>query len=404
MSIFTKVLFLFVLSFGLMIFVSNKTNKFTQDIIESLLKERYIQVSDELFKYLSNNDTNSLYKKLKELKFEIIKEKEYHINDSKIVYTYETTLSIIKILKDHNNKYLLYMNYLDDDILVIDMLQDKNLKEKEFLNYMILTDILILIILFLIILKMIYPLKNISKRIKDFGDGDYGTRIYNNNNDEIGELSTTFNLMASNIEELILSRQRLLRDIGHELRTPIAKSKFAIEMMTDNKYKKILNNALVQMDEMTNELLHIEKLNANQHKLSLEKFNVETLISVALSKLFIEDETLINISLKSNFSLKADLEYLSIAIKNLIDNALKYSEEKPILIVVENKNILIKSRGEKLNKSLEFYCEAFTQNDSSREQKGYGLGLSLVKRILDKHNFVFSYFYDDGYNIFSISI
>ena len=59
---------------------------------------------------------------------------------------------------------------------------------------------------------------------------------------EIGEVANTFNSMAENIEGLITSRQRLLRDIGHELKTPIAKSKIAIEMIEDSKYKKILSN------------------------------------------------------------------------------------------------------------------------------------------------------------------
>ena len=404
MSIFNKVLFLFLVSLSLMVFVSNKTNKLTQNTIESLLKEKYIQVSDELFKYLSNNDKASLEKKLKELKFKTIIDKQHYFDLSQTIYKYETPLSTIKILKHEDGKYLLYMNYLDDDILVKDLSQEKSFQEKEFLNNMILADILILIILFLIILKMIYPLKNISKSIKIFGDGDYSSRIQTNSNDEIGKVSTTFNSMASNIEELITSRQRLLRDIGHELKTPIAKSKLAIEMMEDTKYKKILNKALVQMDDMTNELLYLEKLNANQYKLKLEEFNIETLISTALSKLFIEDETVIDISIDSNFSIEADLNYLSIALKNLIDNALKYSVEKPVLIVVQNKTISIKSKGKKLDEPLEFYCEAFTQGDNSREQKGYGLGLSLVKRILDKHNFDLLYSYDDGFNNFNIRI
>ncbi len=404
MSIFNKVLILFLISFSLMIFVSNETNKLTQTTIENLSKEKYIQVSDELFKYLSNSDTKNLEKKLQELKFEIIKDKQHYFDTSKSIYEYQTTLSTIKILKLKDNKYLLYMKYIDDDILVIDLSQDKSFAKKEFLNYMILADITILIILFLIILKMIYPLKKISRSIKIFGEGDYSSRIKNISHDEIGEVATTFNAMASNIQELITSRQRLLRDIAHELKTPISKSKLAIEMIEDSKYQKILKKALSQMDAMTNELLYIEKLNANQYILKLENFNAETLIGEALSKLFIEDETLIDISIQSNFSINADLNYLSIALKNLIDNALKYSVQKPIFIIVKDNKIFIKSKGEALTKSLEFYCETFTQGDNSRHQKGYGLGLSLVKRILDKHEFKLTYSYNTGYNIFVINL
>jgi two-component system OmpR family sensor kinase len=387
-----------------MIFVSNETNKLTQNTIESLLKEKYIQVSGELFTYLSNNDKNALKKKLNELQFETIEDKEHYFKSSTIIYKYETLLSTINILRHEDDKYLLYMKYLDDDILVIDISQDKDFAKKELLNYMIVADIAILIILFLIIIKMIYPLRGISKSIKKFGDGDYSLRIKNNSKDEIGEVSNTFNSMAINIEELIKSRQILLRDIGHELKTPIAKSKLAAEMIEDSKYKSILNRALLQIDEMTSELLDLEKLNANQYKLEVKKISCETLVAESLSKLFIEDETLIDVKIESNFDINADLNYLSIALKNLIDNGLKYGLEKPLYLLAKDKQIFVKSRGKKLDNSLQYYCEAFTQGDNSRNQEGYGLGLSLVKRILDKHGFEFSYFYEEGFNVFNINM
>ncbi len=402
MSIFNKILILFLISFSLMIFVSNETNKLTQKTIESLLKEKYIQVSNELYKYLSNNDIISLEKKLKELQLTIVKNKQHYFELSKTIYEYKTQLSTIQILKHEDDKYLLYMRYLDDDILIIDSSQEQSFEDKEFLNYMIMADILILIIMFFIILKMIYPLKNISKIIKKFGEGDYQQRIEITSKDEIGKVSMTFNNMASNIEELINSRDTLLRDISHELKTPISKSKLALEMIEDCKYKKILQKALTQMDEMTNELLYLEKLNANQHILKQEVFDIETLIALSLSKLFIEDESLIEIKVNSNFHITADLEYLAIAVKNLIDNGLKYGTEKPVYIISDANKISVKSKGEKLAKALEFYCEAFTQGDNSRNQQGYGIGLSLVKRILDKHHFGFEYIYQNELNIFTI--
>jgi two-component system OmpR family sensor kinase len=385
-----------------MVFVSYKTNKLTQITIESVLKDKYIYFSKDLFEYLTNGDTLNLEKKLKELDFKIIEDKGPCLKSSYPIYEYNKELSSIKILKYEDDKYLLYMKYLDEEILAMQQLEKKDFEDKELLNYMILLDILILIALFVILLKMTYPLKEISKSIKRFGEGQYCIRIKTKCKAEIGEVAKTFNSMAENIEDLITSRQRLLRDIGHELKTPIAKSKIAIEMMEEGKYKKILKKALFQLDEMTSELLSIEKINANQSKLNLQSFDVETLINESLSKLFIEDETSVNVLIESNFTMDADLGYLSIALKNLIDNALKYSVQKPIYITVEDNKISVSGKGEELHKPLEFLCEAFTQGDNSRNQTGYGLGLSLVKRILDKHHFELSYTHEDGFNIFTI--
>jgi len=402
MSIFTKVLMLFLISLFLMLFVSNKTEELTQSTLKSLLKEKYIQTSDELFKYLANNDLDALERKLKELNFEKITDEKHYFASSKVIYTYDTGLSSIKILQHEDDRFLLYMKYLDDDILVIDLSQNSNFQEIAFLNYLILADILILIILFLIILKMIYPLKKISNGIKAFGEGDYSSRVEVVSNDEIAEVASTFNAMASNIQELIAARQRLLRDMGHELKTPISKSKLALEMIEESKYKNILQRALIQMDDMTNDLLNIEKLSTKDTTLKLEKFTVETLISTTLSKLFMQDERSIDIEIDSNFEIEADLNYLSIALKNLTDNALKYAIKKPIFIKAYDKTIEVKSSGKKLEETLEFYCEVFTQGDNSREQQGYGLGLSMVKRVIDKHNFTLSYRFEDNLNIFTI--
>ena len=404
MSIFNKIIVLFIISFSSMIFVANETKKLTEGTIEATLREKYIHVSDDLFVYFTDNDEINLEKKIVELHLKIIKDEEHYIKKSDVVYEYNTDLSSIKILKHEDGRYILYMKYLDDDIFVMDIEQSKNLEEREFLKYMIIINIFIVIALFIIFLKMTYPLKEISKTIKKFGNGQHFVRIKTNCKAEIGEVAKTFNSMAEKIEDLITSRQILLRDIGHELKTPIAKSKIALEMIEHSKYKKILHKALSQIDGMISELLDIERLNADQSSLNLETFNTETLISESLSKLFIEDETKVEVIIESNFNINADINYLSIALKNLIDNGLKYSTEKPIYIIAKDGQIFVKSKGKELDKPLEFYCEAFTQGDDSRNQAGYGLGLSLVKRILDKHSFKFSYYYEKEFNIFIINM
>lgn len=94
---------------------------------------------------------------------------------------------------------------------------------------------------------------------------------------------------------LILSRQRLLRDIGHELRTPLAKSKLALEMLGEGKYQQSLKKAISQVDDMTKELLDIERLNANMEQLQMCSFDVETLISQSLERAWIEDESLVEV-------------------------------------------------------------------------------------------------------------
>lgn len=404
MSIVTKVFFLFLASLLMMLFVSSKTESITQETFESLLTQKYIQVSDELFTLYANNDLDNLKKKLTVFKLEMRNEEMPESQIDKVIYMYDTGLSNIQVVKDKEGYLFLSLQYLDNEIVLKDTLQDVNFNEMSFLRYMIIADIAILIGLLLVILKMVYPLKAIAKAIQKFGTGEYAHRIEVDSKDEIADVAQTFNAMAKNLEELIVSRQRLLRDIGHELKTPISKSKLAAEMIEPSKYKTILQKALTHLDEMVDELLNIEKLHASKSVLVLEAFHVETLIGRALDKLLIEDETLVKIQIEDNFIMKADLNYLSIALKNLIDNALKYSEKRPIYIACKNNIIYVKSIGEKLDKPLEYYCDIFTQGDDSRGKKGYGLGLSIVKMIVQKHDFKLFYTYEEGYNIFAIKL
>ena len=400
MSIFKKVLVLFIASLSLMLFVSNETNKITQSKIEMLLTEKYQQSSAELFTYLSNNDKTGLNKKLEALNFMLVPKME--ARDSKIIYKNTTSFGEIKIVLDENKRYLLSLRYLDETLLVQDRSQEESFLEKDFLGYLIFADFFILCIIFLLILKILYPLKKISKNIEKFGEGSLHVRMEDLGKNELGELTKVFNAMASNIEALVDSRQRLLGDIGHELRTPIAKSKLALEMIEEGKYQKILKKAIAQIDEMTKELLNIEKLSANVDALKMESFNIETLITEAFSKLLIEDETLVTIDIEENFDIYGDLNYLSIALKNLIDNALKYTTQKPIVIETRGRTLSVKSQGEALKYDLSFYCEAFSQGDNSRNQEGFGLGLGIVKKILDKHQFKLILTCKEGWNNFSI--
>lgn len=403
MSIFTKVIILFLFSFMLMLFLSTKTNEINDKKIELIYKEKYLQTSKEFFNYFINDNTKILTKRLKDLNYQQID--KLTSNSYKIIYEENISFGAIKIIKQENYLYL-YMKYLDDEAILYDVTQKEEFNQKNILNYLIYTDIFVLFIIFIIIIKILRPLKYISQAIERFGKGDYTFRLDElKSNDEISKVVNEFNKMANNLETLNKSRTQFLSDISHELRTPISKGKLAIEMLEDTKYKTILQKSLQNMDELTNELLQIERLNSNKIIFDFKKYTIETILANSFSKMIIDEDSL-NVNIENSFETKVDIHFISIAIKNLIENAIKYNDytiNNKIILEVKENTLSILSKGEKLTKELDFYTQTFTKDDSSRSNIGYGLGLNIVKRILEMHQLKLHYNHENGFNIFSIA-
>ncbi|RYA23022.1 sensor histidine kinase [Malaciobacter halophilus] len=395
MSIFKKISILFLISLTLMVIIGIWTDNINSKRIDKLIKEKYVKVANNI---LENYDNKAKIDKiLKNHNLKKIKEKP---KNSQTLFFKEFTFGHILIAKkSFEDEFIVEINYLDEKYLLKTQDED-NLKDKMILNGLVFLDIFVLVLIFLYLIKLLMPLKNISLEISKFANGDLTRRLNVKSKDEIGQLSIAFNKMASTLEELIKTRQELLKDIGHELRTPIAKGKFAIEKIEDFSKKELLKTIFNDLELLTNELIELEKLNSKE--LEHSTFDIETLIIQALNKLYIENENLISIDIQENFLIEGDLYYLSMALKNLIDNALKYAISYPIEIKVINKEIHIINNAKQLTKNLEYYFKPFTQELSQRD--GFGLGLSIVQKILKKHNFKISYKYKNKKVNFIISL
>lgn len=393
MSIFKKISILFSISLVLMIIIGIWTDNINSKRIDNLIKQKYVKVANEILQNFENKE--KIKEILKKYNLKYLKDR---VKNSKILFYKEFTFGYITIEKrNFEDEFILEINYLDENYL-LKTEDEENLKDKMILNALVFLDIFVLILIFLFLIKLLTPLKQISLEITKFANGDLSRRLSIKSKDEIGQLSQAFNKMASSLEELIKTRQELLKDIGHELRTPIAKGKFAIERIDDFSQKELLKKIFKDLEILTNELIELEKLNSKE--LDISTFDVETLIIQALNRLYIEDENLINIKIEENFKINGDLHYLSMALKNLIDNALKYAITYPIEIKATKNNIYIKNQANKLNKKIEYYLKPFTQELSQRD--GFGLGLSIVNKILKKHNFSLVYEYRNKKVIFKI--
>jgi len=213
-------------------------------------------------------------------------------------------------------------------------------------------------------------------------------------------------LIIKNIKQITLlldSRQLFLRTVMHELKTPLAKARIVSELIDDEKQKKRLITIFEKLNSQIDDFARIEKIISKNYSINFIQCSMYEIIENAIALLMLENvENKIFTENISQKKLSVDLSLLSMAIKNLIDNGLKYSSDKKIIIEEKDNRVLFISKGKKLEKPLVEYFQPF-HNETKSKNHGMGLGLYIVKSILDMHNFTFEYEYQDEKNIFSIN-
>jgi len=242
--------------------------------------------------------------------------------------------------------------------------------------------------------KILKPVRWLTLGVQQIGEGNFDFKIPVRQNDELGRLSTAFNDMAQKIKEMIHARDQLLLDVSHELRSPITRMKVALEFLPTSKEKKNIQDDISEMETMITELLESERFKNGHGKLDLKENDISSLINEITINYKGAPPGVQLKKLPKNIKLKIDFDRIRIVLKNIIENAIKYSasESKPIEISLkqEENNIIIQIKDDGPGipeEHLPYLFEPFYRIDKSRSKKtgGYGLGLSLCKKIMEAH-------------------
>lgn len=280
---------------------------------------------------------------------------------------------------------------IKDNLLITD--------KTKYIIFLTLLLNIVLVSFYIFLLKKLKPLKKLKQSIANFAKGDLEINTTRDGKDEISELSNEFNNAIKQIRDLTHSRNLFLRNIMHELKTPITKGILISNMMEEGKFKQSLHRAFLRLEYLLNEFKKIEEFTSNNLKLKKDNFRIVDIIDNSLDILLADNDSIL-LDVQQDMIVNVDYELFSIAIKNLIDNGMKYSKEKPTITIVEN-SFIITSTGEKLSKSLEEYKKPFNKEFES-SKNGLGLGLYIVQNILQAHNLILEYKYHNKKNIFII--
>ncbi len=197
------------------------------------------------------------------------------------------------------------------------------------------------------------------------------------------------------------SRQLFLRTVMHELKTPIAKGRIVGELIDDEKQKNRIIDIFEKLNFLIDDFAKVEQIVSNNYSSNIYSCSIASIIQKSINMLMLENNENIICKNISTKNINVDFELFAMVLKNLIDNAIKYSTDSNVIIKEENNAILVISSGKKLQKPLHEYFKPF-HNDIKLKNHGMGLGLYIVNSILQMHQMSLEYEYKDKQNIFKI--
>ncbi|WP_417326532.1 ArsS family sensor histidine kinase [Halarcobacter sp.] len=318
----------------------------------------------------------------------------YNIN-TKVLVERKFRATVMRVLQ-LNDRQFLYLNRKGKTFLV----EDKNEFTQNSSIYIISVFAIILITLilsFLVTLRKLMPLKILKDKVSTLGDENFDFECCNTDRkDEVSLLALEFKKSAKKLKELKEARNIFIRNIMHELKTPITKGKFLTEIERNKENDEKLKEVFNRLELLINEFASIEELISSKN-VDKKIYFLNDILDNAKDILMLEDDVVEE--KHDNLKLEVNFKLFSIALKNLLDNAIKYSNDKKVLVKTDGENIIFENSGKALEYDLENYYEPFFANEQN-SSNSFGLGLYIVHNILKANGYCLEYKYEDEKNIF----
>ena len=396
------ILFLIILSSLILI-----EDKVVNDLSQKELVEAVEEIYEDPEKFENFND-GIYYIKYNEQN-EIIAGKFPKDFDIALAFSIED----INIYQVENKKFLYYDTRLEDEDDWIRGIYPLGKVQKEIetlwniaIALSVLFLIFVVIVGYRIIKNAFKPVKQISdtalkiKRSKDFSNR---IELEDSNDDEIHKMASTFNEMLDTVEEVFIHEKQFSSDVSHELRTPItvilAQSDYALQYSDTFEEAKesleVINRHAKRMTNLINQIMELSKLE-RQKEIEKEKINLSNIVLQLLEdyKPLLESKNLnLVYNVEKDLRIQGNKIMLERVFLNILMNAVKFTKTNiEVSLTREDKTAVLKIRDDGIGISEEnkkFIWERFFQVNDSRnkeENKGSGLGLSMVKKIVDLHS------------------
>jgi two-component system sensor histidine kinase CpxA len=244
------------------------------------------------------------------------------------------------------------------------------------------------------------PVRQLQEAVEGFGRGEFRARLRSKRQDELGQLARTFDEMADRIETLLTAERRLLLDISHELRSPLARLGLAVELARSggdlSKHLDRIQKEADRLNTLVGELLQVTRAEADRSQMHREPVDLADLISGIAEDARVEAEARgarVDVSASDEPVVSGDIELLRRAIENVVRNAIRHTAagaSVDIRLTVKDGQAIVGVRDHGTGvpeASLPHIFDAFyrVEADRNRGSGGVGLGLAIARRAVQVH-------------------
>lgn len=252
--------------------------------------------------------------------------------------------------------------------------------------------------------RSLIPVHKIAKAAEEISSRNLEKRVpVGRSNDELAYLARTFNDMIQRLDDTFKSQQRFIADTSHDIKTPLTIIQLELELLKQLKSGDIetidaINKSLkeiARLNYLTESLMFLARADASQLVINPTVFFLDELLMEVIEQFknrVKAKELSISLELTQHIETKADRGLLQRALVNVIDNAVKFSPENGRIRInldmhKDNVEIMINNGGKIIpDEMVSHVFERFKRADQSRTTEGFGLGLSIVKKIIELHN------------------
>jgi len=257
------------------------------------------------------------------------------------------------------------------------------------------------LVCWLLAVNIASPLRGLARTVDRFGAGNLTVRVNSQRKDEIGELSRAFDRMAERIGTLLTAERRLLQDISHELRSPLARLSFAAELVRTAEDQDAalarLKKEIQRLATLVDSLLQVTRAEGDPLTSAAEDLRLDSLVEEVVEDCRVEaDVRQCTIALQAGapVSVCGDRELLRRAIENVVRNSIHYAPPNSTVDVEldatgDAARVAVRDRGPGVpEEALDKIFQPFYRVDDSRHSStgGMGLGLAIAMRAVRLHN------------------